>query len=262
MFCFLERFARAALHAELEDLAPQLGEQCDRRVERDDAACVHDRDPVAEPFRLVQVMRRQEHGHLPPRSQPGDHVEELGADPRVESHRRLVEEEHARIRDERAGDLEPPALAAAVRADGTIDELREAEYGGELVDARLRLAPVDFPEARVDVEVAPTGQRAVDDGLLEDDAAQAPSRERMLRDVEAGEPGRAARRRDCRRQHPDRRRFAGAVRAQQAEDLAGRDVEVDAFDRLDAARVELAEIVHFDHFVPPVTVVMSRSSER
>ena len=33
----------------------------------------------------------------------------------------------------------------------------------------------------------------------------------------------------------DRRRLAGAVRAEQAEDLAGRDVEVDPVDRPDVA---------------------------
>ena len=43
----------------------------------------------------------------------------------------------------------------------------------------------------------------------------------------------------------DRRRLAGAVRAEQAEDLAGRDLEVDPAHRLDAV-VRLAQADHGD----------------
>ena len=88
-------------------------------------------------------------------AQAADHVEQLVADARVEPDGRLVEEQHPRLRDERTGDLEPPALAAAVGRDGPVEQLAEVERLGELVDARAGCALLDAPQARVDVEVAP-----------------------------------------------------------------------------------------------------------
>ena len=59
------------------------------------------------------------------------------------------------------------------------------------------------------------------------------SRSRL--DVVAGDAGVAAGRLDQRAEHRDRRRLAGAVGAEEAEDLARRDLEVDAAHRLDLA---------------------------
>src|SRR5207248_6481001 len=98
------------------------------------------------------------------------------------------------------------------------------------------------PERAVDLEVAATRQRAVDDRLLEDDAARAPCCERRSRDVMAGEPSAAGRRLDRRGQHPDRGRLPGPVRAEQAEDLTRFDPEIDALHGLDAARIALAQL--------------------
>ncbi len=117
---------------------------------------------------------------------------------------------------------------------------------------RGRLARIDAPEGGVDLEVPPAGQRAVDHRLLEDDAAHPAGGERLLRHVETREPGAAGCRLDRRRQHADRRGLAGPVRAEQAEDLAGRDLEVDAPHGFDAALIRLAELGHFDcvHVTP------------
>jgi len=183
-------------------------------------------------------------GVRPPRA---DQVEQLVSYARVEPHRRLVEEQHARLRDERARQLEPPALAAAVAADRAVDQLREAERVDEVADAARGRARLDSPEAGVQVEMAPAGQGAVDHRLLEDDAADAPCRQRFPHDVEAADARRPAARRDRRRQHADRGRLARAVRPQQAEHLTVRDVEVDPADGLHSARVGLAKLSYLDH---------------
>ena len=70
--------------------------------------------------------------------------------------------------------------------------------------------------------------------------------QRFARDVEAGHARASGGRRDRRGEHPDRRRLAGAVGAEQAEHLAGADLEVDALDGLDAARVGLGQPAHLD----------------
>ena len=87
---------------------------------------VHDRHAVAKLLRLVQVVRREQDRHLAARSQAPDHVEQLVADARVEADGRLVEEQHLGPGDQRAGDLEPAALPAAVAADRPVEQLRRA----------------------------------------------------------------------------------------------------------------------------------------
>jgi hypothetical protein len=105
---------------------------------------------------------------------------------------------------------------------------------------------IDPPEAGMDVEVAAAGESPVDDRVLEDDAADAASGERLARDVEAGDARTAAGRGDRGREHADRGRLASAVRAEQAEHLAGNDLEVDALHGFDTARVGLTQLAHID----------------
>src|SRR5919197_1549542 len=163
---------------------------------------------------LVQVVRREENGHLGTTAQAADDVEQLGADSRVEANRRLVEEQDAGMRYERPRDLEPAALAAAVTGDGPADQLAEPERMGEVVDPRLRLSRLDTPQARVQLEVLATGERLVHDRVLEDDTAQRAGREWLGGNIEAGEPSGAAGGHDRRREHADRRRLPGPVRAE------------------------------------------------
>ena len=195
-----------------------------------------------------------------PRPRSPEDVEQLRADARVQPDGRLVEEEDARARDEGPCDFHPSPLAAAVGADGPVDEVAQPDRVYELLDSPLRRRGLDAPQATVQVEVAAAGQGAIDHGVLEDDAAHLARGELLRPHVEAGEPSRAARRPDGRGQHPDRRRFACSVRAQEGEHLARGDLEVDASDRLDAAGVDLAELLHFDHLCLLVTSIRRVSS--
>jgi hypothetical protein len=104
----------------------------------------------------------------------------------------------------------------------------------------------------VNLEVPPARERAVDDWFLKDDTAGPPRGERLGRDVEACQPRAAGGRLDGGRQHPDGGRLAGAVRAEQGENLARADLEVDALHGFDAARIGLAELGNLDrvHVTP------------
>src|SRR4029079_11452830 len=86
----------------------------------------------------------------------------------------LVEKEHPRMRNERAGDLEPTPLAAAVAVGGPVDQIGEAEGACELVDPRDGLVRLDAPEPGVDLEIPAAAQGAVDNRLLKDEAADSP----------------------------------------------------------------------------------------
>jgi hypothetical protein len=68
-------------------------------------------------------------------AEPGDNVQQLVPDARVEAHGRFVEEQHTRTRDERPGDLQPAPLAAAVAADRPVEELGDAERLSDVGDA-------------------------------------------------------------------------------------------------------------------------------
>src|SRR3954465_11088223 len=113
------------------------------------------------------------------RARAGDRVEQLEPDARIESDRRLVEEQDAWLGDQRAGDLEAPPLAAAVAADLAGEDLVEPERLGEIGDPRRRRLEVDAPQLGVQLEVRTAGEAAVDDGVLEDDAADAPRLQRL-----------------------------------------------------------------------------------
>ncbi len=86
-------------------------------------------------------------------------------------------------------------------------------------------------ELAVDIDVLPSGEIEIRGERLRDDADVLAHLARMARDVEAGDERMAAARRDERREHPHDRRLAGAVGAEQSEDLAATDFEVDLVDR-------------------------------
>ena len=92
-----KRGGDVALDAQLDELGAENGEQSPRCVEGDDPAGLDDRDAVAESLRLIEVVRRQQDRQLAPAAQAGDHVQQLGADARIESDRWLVQEQHARV---------------------------------------------------------------------------------------------------------------------------------------------------------------------
>ena len=113
---------------------------------------------------------------------------------------------------------------------------------------------VDAVELGVQAQVLLGGQVAVERRVLEDEA-----------DVAADVVALARRRRGRRRarcppvgsreraEHVDRRRLAGAVGPEEAEDLAGGDLEADAAHGLDLAE-GLAQVVDLDRRSDSVTV--------
>src|SRR5262249_28999984 len=106
----------------------------------------------------------------------------------------------------------------------------------------------DAEEAAVVVEVLPDRQRTVECVRLRDDADLALDIGWVPGHIEARDERAAAGRDDCRRQHPDRRRLAGAVRAQNAEELAAPHLEVEPVDG-DERAVDLAQLLGPDRSV-------------
>src|SRR5207245_7108387 len=78
---------------------------------RDHAAVVDHGDLVRELIRLLEVLRRQQ-DRRPLAAQVADDRPDHVATPRIETRRRLVEEEYARLRKQARREVEPPSHAA------------------------------------------------------------------------------------------------------------------------------------------------------
>jgi hypothetical protein len=236
---------RIVFDPQLDQFGAQPGEQRGRPVQGHDRALVHDRDAVAEPFGLVEVMGGEHGGHAGGPAQATDQVQQLVANAGVQAHRRLVEEQHPRLGDQGPGDLQPSPLAAAEAVHRPADHLGQAEGAGQLGGPAGRGQRRDSPQPSVQVQVAAAGQRPVQDGFLEDHAADRAGGERVAGHVETGQPRRSAAGLDGGGQHADGGGLAGAVGAEQAEHLAGGDLEVDAADGLNPAGVRLGQPADF-----------------
>src|SRR5262249_11306831 len=158
----------------------------------------------------------------------------------IEPRRRLVEEDELRIPDERKPEVEPPLLPARKGADADIGLLREPDDLDDLIHVARPLVVPGQGAQRL-----PRRQVRVDRRRLRPGAEPlAPRLPGSLRvgaehlDVAGAAVAIAL-------EDLDRRRLAGAVRTEQAEDLSGPDLEVDPAQCLDAA-VALAEAADGD----------------
>jgi len=122
----------------------------------------------------------------------------------------------------------------------------DAHRVAELVAPDAPGGGVHTPEAQVQQEVLATGQWPVDDGVLEDDAADGPRGRGVAGHVDSAERGAPGCRFHRGGQHADRRCLSGTIRPEQPERLAGGDSEADPRHRVHIARVDLDELVGLD----------------
>ena len=215
---------------QVDPVAPEPALELGRLARGDDAAVIDDRDAVAR-VGLFEIVRRQEER----RPVLGAELLEESPDPaalaRVEAEGRLVEEEDRRAVEDPAREVERAPHAARERPDAHLAPVLEPEQVERLVDPDLALLAGQAVEAGAEAQVLVGGQVEVEGGLLEDDADLPANPERIGLDVEPRDLDASPGGLEQRRQHADRRRLAGPVRAQEAEELAGADVEVDRVDR-------------------------------
>jgi len=101
------------------------------------------------------------------------------------------------------------------------------DQGQELLEAGPGLGPRHAVEAGLEEEELPAGLLAVEGGVLEGHPDPQPDLVGLVGHVEAGDPGPTGGGGDQRAQHPHERRLARPVRAEEAVDLPGVDLEVD-----------------------------------
>jgi hypothetical protein len=136
-------------------------------------------------------------------------------------------------------EVEPPLHPTGVGADLAVGRGGEPDALEQLLGAAPALVARDPVQGHLEAQVLAPGQERVERRLLERRPDRRAHLRPLLHDVEAGDARAPRRRREQRRQHVHGGRLAGAVRAEEAVDLAGRDRQVDPVDRADPA-LELA----------------------
>ena len=160
-------------------------------------------------------------------------VADLAPAHRIDAVGRLVEEDHVRLVHQRLGDAEPLFHALGVGADFVVHPPLEADHLQDFGDALAADAAGHVEQGAVEVEEAGGGV-VVGEAVVLRQVADAPTRRGGAgRLVE--QQGAALRLLGDAQKDLDERRFAGAVLAEQAEDLAALDGERDSGEGLDGA---------------------------
>ena len=176
------------------------------------------------------------------RADLGQHLVEAMALGRVQSRGRLVDDDDLRVAEQRLRDAEALPHAAGVGRDRALARIVEI---GLLQQGVNLLAPqfggADALEHREVIEQVLRRDARVDAELLRQIAEHAADRERVGNDVGAVEGDATGGRLLQGGDDPHQRRFAGAVRPEQAVHAA-RHVEIDPRERLNAVRIGVPEV--------------------
>ncbi|MEY9676231.1 hypothetical protein ABIE93_006165 [Bradyrhizobium elkanii] len=141
----------------------------------------------------------------------------------------FVEQQQLRLGGERAGDLEPALLRRHQISGQLVGARRKSAELQHLIGLLPRDAHLCVADQRADDDVVDHGHglETLDDLEGAPDAALAAFRRRQLGHVLAVEDDRALGRRQHARDQVEQRRFASAVRADQADNLAAPDRDRD-----------------------------------
>ncbi len=203
-------------------------------------AVLEQQDPVAEPLDLVHVVGHEDDGRAVGLALV-DQVEQQSTVDGVEALRGFVEDEQPRPVHDRDAELHLLLLAAGELVDAELGAVGQA-HAGQVVHAPGRRLGTAQP-----AEPSEVGHH-VDDGFL----AVEPALFGQVPDATGGGPVRlavdgqgAGGRGGDAEQGADRRGLAGAVAAEQAERLAGGDVERQSVDHVPVPEPH-DEVLHAD----------------
>src|SRR5215210_7170700 len=152
---------RALSGRRLDAGASDLGLQGLRRVLGDDPAPVDDPDPVSQHVGLLEVLRRQEHGDALIAREPADLRPERAAALRVETGRRLVEEEYLWTVHQRESEVEAALHPARVTAYFPVRSVFEPDALQQLLPTPLALLPRESVQCGLEAKVLAASQEGI-----------------------------------------------------------------------------------------------------
>src|SRR2546422_340606 len=179
-----------------------------------DRAFLDDVQPFRECLGFVEVMRRQEDRAPLSREVPED-VPHRASSERVESDRRLVQEQEGCLRRQDRGDHRSLLLPAGQGHRETIRHILEAHFLQRGFGPRLRLFTRQSARPKVAVHLLPRGEVEERLPLLGHDGDEGPHRFRRAHDIVPEHLDLSGRRDQQGRSNPKERRLAGAVATDQ-----------------------------------------------
>ena len=202
-----------------------------RRSDLAQAALVQDRDAVRHHHRLLLIVRNHDRGNAEFPLQAHDLRLHLAAQVRIEAAKRLIQKQHGRAGDERAGEADALLLSAGQLARQAIVEPDQAHHLERFGDARAYFFAWDAPHLQAECDIAEDRQMREQREVLEHDADVALVRRNFGDLATADHDGAAGKVFETRDDAQDRR-FPAAARAQQHKELADGHVERHAAHRL------------------------------
>ena len=211
----------------------------------DDVAAIDDGDVLGELIGLFQVVGGEQDGQAFG-GEVADFIPEFGAGFGVEASGGFVEKEDLGAMDDAHGDIEFAFHATGISAGDAGGGSGEGEAIEQSVDARFQIGAVQTVELALESKIFAAGAAFIDTGFLRDAADGAADALGVTEDVDAGDFGFTRIGAGERGEDFDGGGFACAVGAEQSEDGAAGDGEVEAVERFDAIAIGLGEIAHFD----------------
>ena len=218
------------------------GPVVERRRRRDllDAALVHDDDAVGDRQRFGLVVGDHDEGGAEPRLQPLQFDLHLFAQMRVERRQRLVEQQHARLADDGAGERDALALAARQFGDAGAELVGQADHVEGFADALCLFGAGQFAQRQAEADIFGDVHMRKQRVVLEhgvDRPVEGPERG----DIAAVEQHLAARRAFEAGDDAQAGGLAAARRPEQGQEFAADDVEIDGIEPDDAAGKNLRD---------------------
>ncbi len=218
-----------ARQADFEQLAVESGGERAWRVEGEQPALVQEGEAV-EAFGFVEIGGRN-HGGDPATDHLVHDPPEVAARHRIDAEGRLVEQQHARLVDQGAGEAELLLHAAGERAGQPVAERREIGEGEQALAARRAFGARHSEEVGVELEILVDREVGVEPETLRHVGEPGLDGLGVAHDGDAVEDGVAGARLEDPSEHAQRGGLAGAVGTDEAEELAGADLEIEAGDR-------------------------------
>src|SRR5688572_3639529 len=213
-------------------------------------ALVDDIRAIADAERFTNVMIGYEHADAALLEEPNDALDVEHGD-RVDAGKGLIQQDEGRSRAERARDLQPPSLSSRQRDGGMLAQVRDVEILEQFAQALLDLAglkPLQLEDGLHVLFYGEAPKHRVLLGQVGDSQARA-AVDRQVRELVAVEMDGAGVHRHEAHDHVEAGGLAGAVRPEQPDHLAARDLERDVLHhgaRLVALAQALgAKLAHF-----------------
>src|SRR3954447_23263887 len=190
----------------------------------DTAAALEQHRSVADPLDRRRVVR-DEHDRAPTALEVGDPAVALLLERLVADGEHLVQQQHIGLHVHRDREAEPHVHPGRVGLHRHVGERLQLREGDDLVEVAVDVVAVEAVDRSVQVDVLAPGELGVEA------RAELDQRADTATDRQA-----AVRGREDPREQLQQGGLPGAVRADDAERLAGRDVEVDVAQRRQLAR--------------------------